>query len=300
MLVTLGRWYVRYAPGLLGKASLAADFLNPYLRDNPRVRVVRCRFGARFEVDTRDLIQRYIYLFGIWEPHLTAWVQRRLKPGDTFIDVGANIGYVSILAAQLVGEGGHVVSVEPSLEFGQRVQRHALLNGLRNIRTVNAAVSDKRERVRLVLASSANLGATSIVPYQGPAESAFEIRAAPLPELVSPQELADARVIKIDVEGAEGAVMLGLLPALDELRPDAEIVVEVTPTRMATLGYSMDELMDAMTERGFHSYRLINNYRSASYPRAIREGAANPVRWREPVPGQTDLVFSRVDAETLP
>jgi len=75
VLVTLGRWYVRYAPGLLGKASVTADFLNLYLRNNPRVRVVRSRFGAKFEVDTRDLIQRYVYLFGVWEPHLTAWLR---------------------------------------------------------------------------------------------------------------------------------------------------------------------------------------------------------------------------------
>jgi len=300
VLVTLGRWYVRYAPGFLGKASVTADFLNLYLRNNPRVRVVRSRFGAKFEVDTRDLIQRYVYLFGVWEPHLTAWLQRRLKPGDTFIDVGANIGYVTILAAQLVGESGRVVSVEPSMEFCQRVQRHTLLNGVRNVRAVNAAVSDKHERVRLILASSANLGANSIVPYQGPAESSFEIHAAPLPELLSPEELANARVIKIDVEGAEGAVMRGLLSALDKLRPDAEIVVEVTPDRMVTLGYSMGELLDAMNDRGFHIYRLTNDYRSGSYPKAIRGGSGIPVRWRESVCEQSDLVFSRVDAETLP
>jgi FkbM family methyltransferase len=300
VLVTLGRWYVRYAPGLLGKASLAADFLNPYLRDNPRVRVARSRFGARFEVDTRDLIQQYVYLFGVWEPHLTAWLQRRLNPGDTFIDVGANVGYVSVLAAQLVGENGQVVSVEASPEFCQRVQRHALLNGLRNIRAVNAAVSDKHERMRFFLASSANLGATTIVPQQGPVESSFEIHAAPLLELISPEELASARVIKIDVEGAEGAVMRGLLPALDKLRPDAEIIVEVDPNRMAALGYSVAELLDAMAGHGFHIYRLTNNEWPESYPMAARGASGIPARWREPIRQRSDLVFSRVDAETLP
>ncbi|SCF63177.1 hypothetical protein GA0115259_100393 [Streptomyces sp. MnatMP-M17] len=73
--------------------------------------MVRSRFGARFAVDTQDLIQRYIYLFGVWEPHMTRWLRGRLEPGDTFVDVGANIGYYSVLASQLVGDGVKVVAI---------------------------------------------------------------------------------------------------------------------------------------------------------------------------------------------
>ncbi|MFF4350437.1 FkbM family methyltransferase [Streptomyces sp. NPDC001530] len=298
-LITLGRGYVRDAPGTFGKALLAEKYLNAHLRDHPRRRVTQARFGARFAVDTQDLIQRYLYLFGVWEPHMTSWLRGRLRRGDVFIDIGANIGVFSVLASQLVGDEGKVVAVEASPVFHQRLLQQARLNECRNIRAVNAAVSDSQKTLTFVLASSRNMGANSIVPYDGPAESTFEIEAQPLPDLLDASEIANARVIKIDVEGAEGGVVRGLAPLLDKLRPDAEITVEVTPERMAQLGDTADELLKTMTGAGFHVYRLDNDYAPGSYPSAVHGGLSAPVRWRGPIEGESDLIFSRVDAETL-
>ncbi|MGW6310562.1 FkbM family methyltransferase [Streptomyces niveus] len=300
MLVGLGRAYVRHVPGPLGKAPLLAQYLNPRLRDRARQRVVRSRFGARFTVDTRDLIQRYIYMFGVWEPHMTRWLQARLLPSDTFIDVGANIGYYSVLASGLVGEQGRVVAVEASPDFHQRLLEQVRLNRRGNVRAINGAVADERKKLTFVLASSANMGANSIVPYDGPAESSFAVEAFPLGELLAPEEISTARVIKIDVEGAEGAVVRGMILLLDKLRPDCEITVEVTPDRMAQLGDSAEELMNTMRDHGFHAYRLVNEYTPESYVAALRGKRAVPVRWRGPVVEESDLIFSRVDAETLP
>ncbi|WP_405583909.1 FkbM family methyltransferase [Streptomyces sp. NBC_01190] len=299
-LVTLGRWYVRNAPGTLGKAPLAGDFLNPHLRDNPRRRVSTTETGARFALDTQDLIQRYLYLFGTWEPRMTQWLRRRLRPGDTFVDVGANIGYFSVIASELVGPEGKVVAIEASRAFQDRLEQNARLNGCTNIRALHTAVSDKRQTLTFILASSHNMGANSIVPYDGPAESTFEIEAFPLPDVLEEDEITSARVIKVDVEGAEGSVVRGMVALLDRLRPDAEITVEVTPERMAQLGDSVEELLDTMRGAGFNVYRLANEYAAATYPSALRGESAVPVRWRGPVTGESDLIFSRVDAETLP
>ncbi|MFI5704064.1 FkbM family methyltransferase [Streptomyces xanthochromogenes] len=297
-LVTLGRKYVRDAPGSVGKAAMADRFLNPYLRDHPRRRVVEARSGARFAVDTQDLIQRYLYLFGVWEPHMTHWLRERLRPGDVFVDVGANIGAFSMLASRLVGETGRVIAIEASPEFHRRVLQHVELNGCSNVRAVNIAVADSRKTLTFVLASSKNMGANSIVPFGGPAESTFEMAALPLSEVLRADEIAKARVIKIDVEGAEGGVIRGLAPVLGDLRPDVEIAVEVTPERMTQLSDSVEELMVVMQKHGFNAYRLVNDYSAASYPRAVRSPIP-PQRWREPIVGETELVFSRVDAEFL-
>ncbi|MET9529750.1 FkbM family methyltransferase [Streptomyces sp. NPDC006649] len=297
-LVTLARWYLRDAPGSLGKEWLAGQYLNPRLRDRPRQRVVDARFEARFAVDTWDLIQRYIYMYGAWEPHMMRWLASRLRAGDVLVDVGANLGFLSVYGSRLVGETGRVVSIEASPVFHRRVLQHAELNGCDNIRAVNAAVSDSLRTLTFVLASSRNMGANSIVPWDGPAESTFEMEARPLPELLQPDEIRRARVIKIDVEGAEGGVVRGLAPMLDDLRPDAEIAVEVTPERMEQLGESVDELLDVMREHGFHTYHLANDYAPESYPSALRRPKP-PVRWRGPVTAESDLIFSRVDAEIL-
>ncbi|AQW51641.1 FkbM family methyltransferase [Streptomyces violaceusniger] len=296
----LGREYVRHAPWSAGKRALVENHLNAALRDRPLHRLARTRFGATFAVDTQDLIQRYLYLFGVWEPHMTRWLQRRLKPGDVFVDVGANIGYYSILASRLVGARGKVVAIEASPTFHRILLRHTRRNGCANIRALNAAVSDRDELLTFILASSRNMGANSVVPYDGPAESTFDIAAQPLPRLLTEEEITRARVIKIDVEGAEGGVVRGLLPLLDKLRPDAELTVEVTPQRMSELGDSVAELLIALKDHGFHVYRLTNDYAAASYPDALRRAPEVPMRWRGPVAEESDLVFSRVDAETLP
>ncbi|WP_328537548.1 FkbM family methyltransferase [Streptomyces sp. NBC_00344] len=299
-LVTLGRWYLRDAPGSLGKEWLAAQYLNAHLRDHPRRRVSEARFGARFAVDTQDLIQRYLYMFGGWEPNMTHWLKNRLRPGDTFVDVGANIGYFSVLASRLVGSTGQVAAIEASPAFHRRLLQNARLNECDNIRAVNTAVADTRKLLTFVLASSSNMGANSIVPYEGTAESTFETEALPLAEVLRTEEITTARVIKIDVEGAEGSAIRGLLPVIDQLRPDAEITTEVTPHRMTQLGDSVDELLGAMKRRGFHVYRMANDYTPQSYVAARRRPPPAPVRWRGPITGESDLVFSRTDAELLP
>ncbi|MGW2326767.1 FkbM family methyltransferase [Streptomyces sp. NPDC001700] len=296
----LTRAYVRHAPWSAGKRALVERYLNAALRDRPLHRLARTRFGATLAVDTQDLIQRYLYLFGVWEPHMTRWLQRRLRPGDAFVDVGANIGYYSVLASRLVGPGGTVVAIEASPTFHQLLLRHARRNACANIRALNAAVSDREQLLTFILASSRNMGANSIVPYDGPAESTFDITARPLPDLLTEDEIARARVIKIDVEGAEGGVVRGLAPLLPTLRPDAELTIEVTPQRMADLGESVDELLEVLASHGFHPYHLPNDYAAATYPAALRNAAKVPVRWRGPVTEESDLVFSRVDAETLP
>ncbi|MYS71579.1 FkbM family methyltransferase, partial [Streptomyces sp. SID5926] len=156
---------MRNGPGTFGKAVLATRWLNAHLREHPRRAVVELPSGGRFAVDTQDLIQRYLYLFGAWEPHLTAWLRRRLRPGDGFVDVGANIGVFSVLAARLVGDAGRVVAIEASPDVHRRLVGNARLNGLGNIRALNAAVSDRTRTLTFALASSRNTGANSIVPY---------------------------------------------------------------------------------------------------------------------------------------
>src|SRR4051794_26991463 len=94
---TIARAWIRYAPSSFGKRWLWARCWRHYAFRS------RTIFGAKITGDTADLIQRYIYFFGVWEPDITAWLRSALKPGDCFVDVGANIGYYTLLASQVVG-----------------------------------------------------------------------------------------------------------------------------------------------------------------------------------------------------
>ncbi|WP_232838680.1 FkbM family methyltransferase [Streptomyces geranii] len=291
------RAYVRHLPAGPGTPRLAARLSN-HLKHHPLTTTARTVDGTVFPVVTSDVIQRYLWLFGVWEPHLTAWMRSRLAPGDMVVDAGAHTGYFTVLASRLVGQTGRVVAIEPSPAFHQALTENVAANGCGNVRTVNAAVSDAPGRLTFYLERSTNLGGTTSVRPRT-VEAEFEADAAPLPDLLTKEELATARLIKIDVEGGEAAAVRGLAPALNRLRDDAELVVEVTPRTLAKQGQSPDDVLNPLREHGFHAYRMPNDYTASSYPAALRHPAP-PVRWRGPIMEMSDLVFSRADAEILP
>lgn len=83
----------------MGKARIVGHFLDEHLRTHPVHAAARLRSGDVVTVTTSDVIQRYQYLFGEWEPNLSAFLRDRLRPGDTFIDVGSHRGAFSLLAS---------------------------------------------------------------------------------------------------------------------------------------------------------------------------------------------------------
>lgn len=297
VLAGLHGW-LRHAPGQHRRARLA-DYLDRQLQLRPRAATARTTFSARIPVHTSDIIQRYLYLFGVWEPHLTAWISRRLRPGDVFVDVGANIGYYSLLAAHLTGPAGHVVAIDPSPDFCQRLTAAARTNRYNTIRVVTTAVADATGPRTFYLEAASNLGGTTSVRPRGPIAATFDAPAAPLPAVLTDYELTHARIIKIDVEGAEAAVIRGLAGHLPQLHPDAELVIEITPRSLAKQQLTPADVIDPLLAGGFHPYRLDNDYAAASYP-AARRTPAPPRRHRGPVTDMIDMVFSRIEAEELP
>jgi len=136
------RWYVRHFPSVLTHRGVVRR-TDIALSHRDHRFVTRTIYGFRCAGTTQDLIQRYIYLFGVWEANLSSWIRSALKPGDVFVDVGANIGFFSLLASQIVGSEGRVVSIEPSPTIFAQLTANVALNRVGNIRLVNCAASDQ-------------------------------------------------------------------------------------------------------------------------------------------------------------
>jgi FkbM family methyltransferase len=248
-------------------------------------------WGGRFVCDLRDLVQSRIYYFGAWEPNLTAYIRGALRSGDVMVDVGANIGYYSVLASQLVGASGRVVSIEASPRVFALLSEHLALNGATNVRAVNAAVSDAEGKLAIYAGPPDNVGATSSrADWYGGATFEAEVPTAPLARLLEASELARVRLLKIDVEGAELPVLLNLLDNLDEFSPEMEIVVEVSPIGLREAGTSFEALVERFADRGFTWYVIENDYELAAYldltPRPPIRGTTTPT-------GQFDVLFAR-------
>ena len=295
--VPLLRTYIRYWPVRRGKPFVWSRVVEPYFAWRPRAFRARTAFGFDLEGNSKDLIQQWVYYLGVWEPALTAWIRRRLQRGDTFIDVGANVGYYALLASQSVGPSGRIVAIEASPAICASLRRNAALNRADNVRIVNVAAFGCRSTVRLYRGNDANCGETTIVNEFG-GDLECEVDAFPLHELLTPAELESARLIKIDAEGAEYTILAGL-DSFRRLRPDVELIVEVHPDYLAKRGESLDELLALMHREAFIPYVVQEEYWVPAYLER-KPVFEPPRRLSAPVKDGTALVFSRIDADVLP
>jgi FkbM family methyltransferase len=298
-LYPLARFYMRKFPAPCKDRAWKA--IRHHIGWRHSRRTIRSNHGFLITGDVSQFFYQCLYFLGCWEPCITRFVTDRLKPGDCFIDVGANIGYHSLLSSFLVGETGRVVAVEASPGIYADLIKNLQLNGVTNVRTVNVAASESPGEIDLFEAPEDCREVTTTSPTwakQYGCKLTGKVPSLPRKMVVSKEELRTARIIKIDVEGAEWNVCEGLLPALLELRSDAEIILEVTPSEIESQGRQCSELIQRFTDIGFFPY-VIDNSRS-------HEFLAKPLLDHPPqrlrdfhLTEQTDLVFSRTNASHL-
>jgi FkbM family methyltransferase len=287
--LSLQKWATHPPPSEL-KAKAIRRLVMPKLRAQSRKFEKRLDDGRIFIGSTRDFIPLFVYVFGVWEPNLTAFIEARLAPGHVFVDVGANLGWFSILAGKLVGPEGEVVAIEASPLLCDELQENVEANGAGNVRVVNAAAGREPGMVDIEYGPAEQTGLTRV--SEGSA-----VRADTLQALVGAEDLSRARLIKIDVEGAEFDVIGGFAPAIGELSQDAEVIVEVGPQR-ASGATDVDELFSAFEGVGFHPYALPNSYFPERY--LLDPVPESLVRLAQIPTEETDVVFSRKDTGALP
>ena len=143
---------------------------------------------------------------GTYEPHKVAAVQRLLRAGGTFVDVGANKGDFSLIAARTAGPEGRVIAFEPAPENAIWARKSVELNGYPSVELLEIALSDSEGEARLHLGRKS--GWHSLVPR--PVEQdAITVRTRTLDAVLAERGSPTVDMLKIDVEGAELAVLRG-------------------------------------------------------------------------------------------
>lgn len=219
--------------------------------------LVVTRWGARMLVDTRDAaIAPWLVLDGLWEPHVTTWMQSTLVRGNVFVDVGANVGYFTLLGARLVGPEGLVVAVEAHPDTVRILQRNVVLNGLYGYVTSHhrAAWSENVDlefHLRENFAGSSSVGVIGAAGLQrlGDTERSVTVPAVRLDDL-----LADlprpVDVIKMDVEGAEVQALKGLERTLRS-NPHIVVMFEWARAPIEAVGDTPAALAELVDSYGF-------------------------------------------------
>lgn len=198
--------------------------------------------------------QAYHLLRGTLEPSVQEALRRKVRRGAVVYDVGANLGYVSLLAAVLTGPSGQVHAFEPLPENAEAIRETVAANGLENVVVHEAAVSDTGGHAEFLGVGEASW---SHLADRGEHSGTRE-RLRVVTVALDDYPLPAPDVVKIDVEGSEIAVLRGMRRLLEEARP--ALIVELHETN--------DEVCDLLDAAGY-------SYENLDGPEPVR--AAGPV-----------------------
>lgn len=205
-------------------------------------------FGYRVRLELDEAIQRWIYM-GAFEPHETSIVRGWLRPGMTFLDVGANVGYFSLLAASLVGKTGRVYAVEPSPYAHRRLEDTVRANGLSQLRVCPIGLSAGAGVLNLYLPPEADgfHSPTMSGDFGGPV---VEVPVRRLDDSLDEWGVETVDLMKLDVEGHEPRVLEGASRVLSKGRIRA-VVCEFNDYWLRQQGSSPEALYAMFEEAGF-------------------------------------------------
>jgi FkbM family methyltransferase len=245
---------------------------------NDDLDLVRQADGYVFPVDRGTLIGWSVHFFGAYEPEVRDEIRRRLQPGDTALDIGANVGWHTLLMATRVGPGGRVYAFEPNPSTRERLEHAVAINRLAHVRVDRRAVAERvgqqtfdappaghvwdgtgrltgepapiRQEPESAGASERVGSALNRIDRSDPAI----VTCTTVDAFAAEQQIDRIALIKIDVEGLETAVLRGAQRVLETSRP--AVVFEYDPAYVGRSGANGAELSAWFHARGYRLYEL--------------------------------------------
>jgi FkbM family methyltransferase len=204
-----------------------------------------------------------------YEPDVTRIVKKILEPGDVFIDVGANVGYFTVLGSALVGSEGKVYSFEPDPKNIARIKFHCENNRADNVEIIARPASDSVADVNFWFNKSSSGGNALWNPGEYFGDPQFNdgcsvMKSTTLSDEFASKGLKDVKLVKIDTEGAEHAILRG---ARDWLRHQRipYIIAELNTFGMQKLGTSFNAFTEFMYANGYLAFLLYFDGRSPQF-----------------------------------
>ncbi len=213
--------------------------------------IVKTTEGFIMIVNPYEFVGRHIFIEGVYEQDCTNLFSSLIHPGDCVLDIGANIGYFTLLASELVGIGGKVFAFEASPQIMQLLETNVRLNSAGNIVLHEKAVSDRCGVVDFHTSSIDNLGLSSMRHLEEAATKA-EVPSVTIDSIMT--ELPTIRLVKIDVEGAEFLVLKGMSRLIERDKP--YIILELTDAFLRQMGSDAAMVCDFLGACNYSLYRL--------------------------------------------
>jgi FkbM family methyltransferase len=211
--------------------------------------------GFRMAVDVNEYIQRRLF-YRCHEPHEARLVRRLLRPGDVIVDIGAHIGFFTLIGAAQVGTAGRVHAFEPVPANFTTLERNVRRNGIQNVTLNRVAVTDRSGRVTLGLDAERLVGKSTGDFTIGGAFGAVEAPAVSLDAYLERiGESRPLRLVKMDVEGLEPQVLAGAERTLAEMPPHA-VLFEQNAELLGRRGHPADAVVTILEGHNYDLYRI--------------------------------------------
>lgn len=179
-----------------------------------------------------------------------------LKPGMTFVDIGAHIGYYSLLASRKVGINGKVFSFEPDPRNYVLLVSNIFANNCTNVIPIQKAVADYTGTSKFFVAPY-SVSHSLYKDVSIPTLSILEIEVISLDDYFRQLNWPSINLVKMDIEGAEISALRGM-KELCSRNPYLKLIVEFKPRRIHAAGYTIEDFFSTLIELGFHIIQDIN------------------------------------------
>jgi FkbM family methyltransferase len=265
---------------LPGSEFVAFGLLGKPRRHPVEVDVVRD--GLRWHLDLRDDAHRLMYL-DLYETELRHRVLELLPPGGTFVDAGANVGFWSVPAARRAGPGGRVIAFEPNPWAAKLLRRNVEANAAdsASVEVRQSAVGDKPGSLRLYAADLEEY-ASQVTAHPAGSEALSSVTVTVVALADETEGAID--VLKIDVEGHEGAVLDGAAGLL-ESGAVRTVVIELQDSLLVRAGSSAEAVTQRLEGFGYAAVDGDGDLGRRLVTRPIRPGFYETVVWRRPRSG---------------
>jgi FkbM family methyltransferase len=194
---------------------------------------------------------RYLIKHSQYEPFLTSLIKENMSATGSFLDIGANLGYYSVICSKLTS--GAVFSFEPEPQVYSLFERNIKENGCENIRAFNLAASDSSGEINFYV-NKFNLGDHRAYQFGKNFSHKITVNASRVDDVLAGEVGADRiDVIKIDVQGFEYFVVKGLVEIL-KINPGVKVFTEFEPKSLAAAGVVPADYLKFFFDRGFEAF----------------------------------------------
>lgn len=214
-----------------------------------------------------DHVVRSLFWLGSFDLWVCQTLKRIARQGSTALDIGANIGLMSLMMAQSVGDHGRVHSFEPAPDTFDHLTRNVAANSLSAIKTHSVALSDHRGTCRLVVSGDPN--GMAHIGEVSKGDRSFDVPMTTFDEWAQSQQLEAVSVCRIDVDGHEPQVLAGMQQSLSACMIECIVFEDhASPTKSAT--------QQILQDHGYEILRMFKSLRRVTYQPVGSSGRGTP------------------------